>query len=45
MTATPAGVDGSQSNVTSPIVTGQPGTAPASASASSTPSRASRSPR
>src|SRR5690606_29154036 len=43
--ATPAGVDGSQSKVMSPIVTWLPGFAPTLASSSSTPSFASRSAR
>ena len=43
--AIPAGVLGSQSKVTSPIVTSEPGRAPASANASSTPRRARRSAR
>ena len=41
----PAGVCGSQSKVMPPIVTAQPGRAPSLSSLSSTPRRASRSPR
>ena len=45
MRSTPAGVCGSHSNETSPMVTVQPSVAPALMSASSTPIRASRSAR